>query len=85
MHNNNHLLKVELDKIPLELCKRTFIKNGIKDSQFCAGDLVGNKDTCNTFNVSPFSKIEFESIFTFFPGQGDSGGPLQVCTYFDFL
>lgn len=49
---HDRLLKVELDKMPTDKCQRTFsrdtkLQHGIIESQFCAGDTVGNKDTCN--------------------------------------
>ena len=49
---SDELLKVQLNVITNERCNGFYqrfgaLKNGIIDSQFCAGDDVEEKDTCN--------------------------------------
>ncbi|XP_055316725.1 serine protease snake-like isoform X2 [Sitodiplosis mosellana] len=55
---SNDLLKVQLNKVELNLCKRTyrasrFMSRGIDKSQFCAGELTGHKDTCQGDSGGP--------------------------------
>lgn len=63
---SNVLMEVELPSLDLSVCKETFKKNNrlISDRQFgdtalCAGDLSGDKDTCQGKQaISFFFQIE---------------------------
>lgn len=57
------------------------LKDGIVESQLCAGDSTGEKDTCQVIWLL-FVRRNFHTqiFFMFSSVQGDSGGPIQVST-----
>ncbi|XP_068085906.1 serine protease snake [Anabrus simplex] len=57
------LLKVTLNFIGTDVCNETFkldtrsVANGIADSQLCAGELAGGKDTCQGDSGGPLQTV----------------------------
>lgn len=84
----NKLLKVSLQLFNNEQCSTAYknersLTNGIVDSQLCAGDSTGMRDTCQV--GSEYVRIVHCRVFamTHHYFQGDSGGPAQVSTIND--
>lgn len=86
---SNDLLKVSLKFIANQRCNGFFqrfnaLKNGIIDSQLCAGDDVEERDTCNGDSGKEIasdwrsSMKSMISLFFFFSSK--KGGPLQLLT-----
>ncbi|XP_031623197.1 serine protease snake-like [Contarinia nasturtii] len=59
---SSHLLKVQLKKFTLNICQRAykadrFMKRSVIESQLCAGDLTGSKDTCQGDSGGPLQIV----------------------------
>jgi len=98
---SDELMKVELDIIDNVQCNRYFedakLDNGILETQLCAGDLAGSKDTCNGDSGGPiqlstkanpclFHIIGVTSFGSPFCGLKNSPGVYtRVSSYLDWI
>ncbi|CRK97011.1 CLUMA_CG010301, isoform A [Clunio marinus] len=88
-----NLNKVLLSNVDQNTCKRTYqtfkqLKNGIIDSQFCAGEEEGNKDTCLVVLREPYCMYNIVGITSFgkFCGFASSYGVYtNVTSFIDFI
>ncbi|XP_055851506.1 serine protease snake-like [Episyrphus balteatus] len=85
---SEHLLKVNLTIFPSEYCAPFFkrqrkFKSGLTDSQICAGDRDGNKDTCQGDSGGPLLTKHNGRNFAIgvtSSGQACSGFPPAIYT-----
>lgn len=77
------LMKVQLSNIKDSDCHETYktfrpMNQGVLKSQFCAGEMLGKKDTCQGQSVISLLHKRFIYLSFKFDNLGDSGGPLTV-------